>query len=90
MSGFDERSVVRMKTIFGWIAFAKRPLRKAEFRSALTFSSGDPKANELVPKYWFDKCTPLVEERPDSTFAFIHVSVREWVVYVSLLFGDGY
>ncbi|KAH8663858.1 hypothetical protein BGZ61DRAFT_431827 [Ilyonectria robusta] len=79
MSRFDERSVVRMKSIFGWIAFAKRPLRKAEFRSALMFSSGNPESNELVPQYWFDKCTPLVEERADSTFAFIHVSVRDYL-----------
>lgn len=77
MSRFDERSVARMKSIFGWIAFAKRPLRKAEFRSALMFSSGNPESNDLVPQYWFDKCTPLVEERADSTFAFIHVTVRE-------------
>ncbi|KAG7404211.1 Vegetative incompatibility protein HET-E-1 [Fusarium oxysporum f. sp. rapae] len=76
-SHFDERSLERMKLIFEWIAFAKRPLRKAEFRSALAFSSGNPDTGELAPQYLFDKCSPLIEERSDSTFAFIHVSVRE-------------
>ncbi|KAI5465360.1 hypothetical protein BGZ63DRAFT_479030 [Mariannaea sp. PMI_226] len=76
-SHFDERSIARMVSIFGWIAFAKRPLRKAEFRSALAFSSGDPDVDELAPQYLFDKCNPLIEERQDSTFSFIHVSVRD-------------
>ncbi|KAF4947615.1 hypothetical protein FGADI_10296 [Fusarium gaditjirri] len=76
-SHFDERSLERMKLIFEWIAFAKRPLRKAEFRSALAFSSGNPDTGELAPQYLFDKCSPLIEERCDSTFAFIHVSVRD-------------
>ncbi|QGI98438.1 hypothetical protein CEK26_011507 [Fusarium fujikuroi] len=78
-SHFDERSLERMKLIFEWIAFAKRPLRKAEFRSALAFSSGNPDTGELAPQYLFDKCSPLIEERCDSTFAFIHVSVRDYL-----------
>ncbi|CVL12624.1 uncharacterized protein FPRN_10900 [Fusarium proliferatum] len=78
-SHFDERSLERMKLIFEWIAFAKRPLRKAEFRSALAFSSGNPDTGELAPQYLFDKCSPLIEERYDSTFAFIHVSVRDYL-----------
>ncbi|EXM13004.1 hypothetical protein V3481_017379 [Fusarium oxysporum f. sp. vasinfectum] len=78
-SHFDERSLERMKLIFEWIAFAKRPLRKAEFRSALAFSSGNPDIDELAPQYLFDKCSPLIEERRDSTFSFIHVSVRDYL-----------
>lgn len=78
ISHFDDRSVARMRLILGWIAFAKRPLRKAEFRSALAYSTGDPEANELAPPYVFDMCAPLIEERRDSTFVFIHVSVKEY------------
>ncbi|KAI1501805.1 hypothetical protein F5X99DRAFT_381098 [Biscogniauxia marginata] len=78
-SHFDDRSVARMRSILGWIAFAKRPLRKVEFRSALAFSTGDQKASELPPQYVFGMCIPLVEERRDSTFAFIHVSVRDFL-----------
>lgn len=66
-----------MRSIFGWIAFAERPLRKFELRSALSFGTGNPLNDEPVPLYIFDMGMPLIEERPDSTLAFIHVSVKE-------------
>jgi hypothetical protein len=77
MSRFDQRSAERMRCIFGWIAFAKRPLRKTEFRSALALAQGNPDVDEIVPQYIFDLCTPLIEERQDTTFSFIHGSVKE-------------
>lgn len=77
ISNFDIRSVDRMRSIFGWIAFAERPLRKFELRSALSFGTGNPLNDEPVPLYIFDMGMPLIEERPDSTLAFIHVSVKE-------------
>ena len=76
-ANFDMRSVERMRRIFGWIAFAKRPLRRIEFRSALTFGEGDPDVEDAVPLYFFDMCAPLVEQRRDSSFSFIHASVKE-------------
>ena len=79
MKSLNERSVARIKLILGWIAFAKRPLKKAEFRSALAFSGGNTAVSELPPPYIFEVCAPLVEERSDSSFAFIHVSVKEYV-----------
>ncbi|PHH86849.1 hypothetical protein CDD83_9674 [Cordyceps sp. RAO-2017] len=84
LSHFDSRSVTRLKSILGWIAFAKRPLRKVELRSALSFSNEaqDVNAQELAPNYLFDMCAPLIEERSDSTFSFIHVSVKESDVLV--------
>jgi hypothetical protein len=72
-----------MRQILGWIAFAKRPLRKSEFRSALSFSAGDPKVDELVPSYIFDMCAPLIEQRRDSSLTFIHVSVKEYMVLLT-------
>ncbi|KAF4984798.1 hypothetical protein FZEAL_89 [Fusarium zealandicum] len=78
-SGRNNLTTHRIKLMLGWIAFAERPLRKAEFRSALAFSSGDRDVKELVPSYLFDECKPLIEERRDSTFAFIHVSVKEYL-----------
>jgi hypothetical protein len=66
-----------MKCILGWIAFAKRPLRKLEFLSAISFSSGNPEVVHLVPRYILDICGPLIEERRDATLTFIHVSVKE-------------
>jgi hypothetical protein len=82
LSNFDDRSKSRVRSILGWIAFARRPLRKAELRSALFVASDgdDVHAHDLVPSYWFDMCTPLIEERNDSTFGFIHSSVKEYVV----------
>ncbi|GAM33896.1 hypothetical protein TCE0_013f01126 [Talaromyces pinophilus] len=77
MSNFDIRSVGRMRSIFGWIAFAERPLRKFELRSALSFGTGNPLNDEPVPLYIFDMGMPLIEERPDSILTFIHVSVKD-------------
>lgn len=73
----DSRSVDRVKCILGWVAFAKRPLQKLEFLSAITFSPGDPQIDRLAPQYILDICGTLIEERRDSTLAFIHISVKE-------------
>ncbi|KAK3940960.1 hypothetical protein QBC46DRAFT_259770 [Diplogelasinospora grovesii] len=75
----DARSVGRVKCILGWIAFAKRPLKKLEFLSAITFSSGNPDVAQLAPQYILDICGSLVEERRDTTLAFIHVSVKDFL-----------
>ncbi|KAJ2988131.1 hypothetical protein NUW58_g4137 [Xylaria curta] len=50
----DSRSVERLKSIFGWIAFSKRPLKRMEFLSALTFASGDSTNKKLTPSYVLD------------------------------------
>ncbi|UNI24018.1 hypothetical protein JDV02_009798 [Purpureocillium takamizusanense] len=73
------RSVTRLQSILGWIAFAKRPLRKAELRSALAFDydAQDLEIQELAPNYLFDMCAPLIEERSDSTFSLVHSSVKQ-------------
>jgi len=73
----DPRSVDRIKCILGWVAFSKRPLKKLEFLSAISFSAGNPEVAHLAPQYILDICGPLIEERRDSTLAFIHVSVKE-------------
>ncbi|KAJ8128624.1 hypothetical protein O1611_g5011 [Lasiodiplodia mahajangana] len=75
----DPRSVERLRSIFGWIAFAKRPLKRLEFLSALTFASGVSTNKSLVPSFVLDVCGPLVEERPDTTLTFIHDSVKEFL-----------
>ncbi|KAM0267836.1 hypothetical protein ACHAPA_005433 [Fusarium lateritium] len=75
----DARSVDRIKCVFGWIAFAKRPLRKLELLSAITFSAGDPSVSRLAPQFLLEICGTLIEERHDATFAFIHNSVKEFL-----------
>ncbi|RAO67477.1 uncharacterized protein BHQ10_003489 [Talaromyces amestolkiae] len=79
ISKFDSRSIERMRSIFGWIAFTERPLRKFELRSALSFGTGNPLNDEPVPLYVFDMGMPLIEERSDSTLTFIHVSVKDYL-----------
>ncbi|KAI0533637.1 hypothetical protein GGR58DRAFT_485771 [Xylaria digitata] len=76
---FDTRSVDRLRTIFGWIAFGQRPLRRAEFRSALSYCAGIIPVQSLTPSHHFDMCAPLVEEHSDSSLCFIHVSVKEYL-----------
>ncbi|KAI0840034.1 hypothetical protein F5Y06DRAFT_246496 [Hypoxylon sp. FL0890] len=75
----DPQSVHRVKSIFCWVAFARRPLKKIEFLSAISFSTGDPDIAHLAPTYILDICGSLVEERRDNTLAFIHVSVKEFL-----------
>ncbi|KAF4968621.1 hypothetical protein FSARC_3996, partial [Fusarium sarcochroum] len=75
----DPRSVDRIRCVLGWIAFAKRPLHKAELLSAITFSSGDPEVPRLVPQYILDICGTLIEEKKDATLSFIHNSVKEFL-----------
>jgi len=77
IQGLDSRSVDRVKTILSWVSFAKRPLKKLELLSAVSFGQGNPNIDRLVPPYILDICGPLMEERRDATLAFIHVSVKE-------------
>ncbi|PHH86172.1 hypothetical protein CDD83_10628 [Cordyceps sp. RAO-2017] len=73
----DGRSKDRIKCVLGWIAFTKRPLRKLELLSAISFSEGNAEVAGMAPRYILDICGPLVEERHDTTLAFIHGSVKE-------------
>ncbi|KAF2017850.1 hypothetical protein BU24DRAFT_161284 [Aaosphaeria arxii CBS 175.79] len=76
----NEQSQDRVRRVYSWIAFAKRPMKKLEFLSALSFTSGDTNLSKLVPKYIVeDTCSPLIEERRDSTISFIHISVKHFL-----------
>ncbi|CAG1972118.1 unnamed protein product [Fusarium graminearum] len=79
LAPLDHRSEDRIRCILGWIAFAKRPLRKAELMSAITFSSGNYEITGLVPEYVIDTVGTLIEERRDLTVTFIHNSVKEFL-----------
>ncbi|UZP43119.1 hypothetical protein NXS19_010935 [Fusarium pseudograminearum] len=79
LAPLDHRSEDRIRCILGWIAFAKRPLRKAELMSAITFSSGNYEISGLVPEYVIDTVGTLIEERRDLTVTFIHNSVKEFL-----------
>ncbi|CBX99800.1 hypothetical protein LEMA_P073890.1 [Plenodomus lingam JN3] len=80
LARLNEQSQERVRCIFGWIAFAKRPLKKLEFLSALSFTSGNYNLTRLVPRYVVeDICSSLVEERRDGSLTFIHVSVKHFL-----------
>ncbi|KAI1669942.1 NACHT domain-containing protein [Pyrenophora tritici-repentis] len=53
----NDQSQDRVRCIFGWIAFAKRPLKKLEFLSALSFTSGNHELTRLVPSYVVEETT---------------------------------
>lgn len=48
-------------------------------RSALAFSWGDHMVEEAVPRHIFEFGAPLLEEHPDTTFSFVHISLKEYV-----------
>ncbi|QYS94528.1 hypothetical protein H0G86_001857 [Trichoderma simmonsii] len=79
MANFDERSAQRISAVLSWIAFAKRPLRLAELLSALTFDAKQEQVDELVPAYILDRCEPLIQKQADSSYSFVHVSVRDFL-----------
>ncbi|KAK3324555.1 hypothetical protein B0T19DRAFT_232555 [Cercophora scortea] len=77
--GFEEQSIRRLKLILGWVAFAKRPLRAFELRSALAFSSGKTGVQDAPPESALHACKPLIQRSQDSTYSFIHISVAEYL-----------
>ncbi|KAH7374985.1 NACHT domain protein [Plectosphaerella cucumerina] len=79
ISNFDQQSVDRLASMLGWILYSKRPLKKIELQSAITFAPGNPQQEDVVPSFVLGLCSQLVEERPDSTLALIHSSVKEYL-----------
>lgn len=73
----DPRSLGRIKSLLGWVAFARRPLTQVECRSAMAFGQGVIETPMMPPQYIFEMCMPLIQENKDSTLSFIHVSVKE-------------
>ncbi|KAH8890574.1 hypothetical protein GQ53DRAFT_794643 [Thozetella sp. PMI_491] len=62
----DSRSRERVKCALGWIAFAKRPLRKLELLSAISFSEGNSDTTCIAPRYMFlqsPSTTPGISEQ---------------------------
>ncbi|PVH94735.1 hypothetical protein DM02DRAFT_181103 [Periconia macrospinosa] len=79
LAHLDSRSVDRVRCVLEWVAFAKRPLNRLELLSALAFSSGRSDISSPAPKYVLDLCSPLIHEKQDTTLAFIHGSVKEFL-----------
>ncbi|KAI0971987.1 hypothetical protein F4678DRAFT_65229 [Xylaria arbuscula] len=79
LAHLNRQSVEHVKTMFRWIAFARRPLARVEFLSAMAFSEGDYTITNSAPRFILEACNPLVEERSDGTLSFIHSSVQEFL-----------
>ncbi|KAI1742969.1 hypothetical protein F4680DRAFT_388566 [Xylaria scruposa] len=79
LAHLNTQSVEHVKTMFRWIAFARRPLTRVEFLSAMAFSEGNYNITNSAPRFILDACNPLVEERNDGTLSFIHTSVEEFL-----------
>ncbi|KAI0814684.1 hypothetical protein GGR55DRAFT_686923 [Xylaria sp. FL0064] len=77
LAPLNPQSVNHIKTMFEWIAFARRPLKRVEFLSAMAFSEGDYSVKAVAPGFILEACNTLVEERSDATLSFIHNSVQE-------------
>lgn len=77
LAPLDENSTEHIKCVVSWLAFSRRPLKKHELLSAVSFSSGNPDVERPAPEYVLSVCGPLIEERKDATITFIHVSVQE-------------
>lgn len=69
-----------VSNILSWICFSRRPLHKSELLHGLAIPPSDAASGTQsvpVPQI-LRHCKPLIEERPDSTIAFVHFSVKEY------------
>ena len=69
-----------VSVVFSWICFSRRPLHKSELLHGLSISpSQGASSTQSVPvPQILEHCKPFIEERPDSTIAFVHFSVQEY------------
>ncbi|KAL7792442.1 hypothetical protein V8C37DRAFT_416340 [Trichoderma ceciliae] len=79
LTRFGGQSVERMKAVWDWVALSQRPLKKFELKSALLFGTIQPNPAQLPPDQIFELFKPLIEERKDSTLAFVHISVKNYL-----------
>ncbi|KAK1983803.1 hypothetical protein LZ30DRAFT_545280, partial [Colletotrichum cereale] len=84
----DLRSVDRVRCLFGWVAFQKRPLKKLELLSAVTFSPGSPDVANLAPDYLLEICGPLIEIKQDTTTRFLSSSSRSLAINENTILSE--
>ncbi|KAK2028567.1 hypothetical protein LX32DRAFT_394337 [Colletotrichum zoysiae] len=76
LAPLNPQSKDRVKCLFGWVAFQKRPLKRLELFSAVIFSPGNQGANNIAPDHILEVCGPLLDVKQDTTVTFIHSSVK--------------
>ncbi|KAE9985892.1 hypothetical protein EG328_006732 [Venturia inaequalis] len=77
---FQSHSLEKIRRMLSWIMFAKRPLKKYELRTVLAFNEPNNGLERLPPEEIIELCKPLIEERKDSTYGFIHGSVPDFLI----------
>ncbi|KAJ6785625.1 hypothetical protein PWT90_00498 [Aphanocladium album] len=80
VSHLSPASIESVKCVLQWIAFSIVPMGRLELLSAVTFSLRDESADRLVPSYIVQDCFALLEERPDKTIAYIHATVKDFLL----------
>ncbi|QDS73705.1 hypothetical protein FKW77_003346 [Venturia effusa] len=76
---FELHSLDKIRRMLSWIMFAKRPLKKYELLTVLAFNERST-LERLAPEKIIELCKPLIEERPDFTYGFIHGSVPDFLM----------
>ncbi|KAJ3493715.1 hypothetical protein NLG97_g4559 [Lecanicillium saksenae] len=73
-------SIESVKCVLQWIGFTTIPMRRLELLSAVTFTLRDESVDRLVPSFVVQDCFALLEERPDKTIAYIHATVKDFLL----------
>ncbi|RYP64439.1 hypothetical protein DL771_008755 [Monosporascus sp. 5C6A] len=80
ISHLNPASTESIQCVLHWIAFSKSPLKQLEILSAITFCKGMTEIERLVPTFFLQDCSALLEEKCDKTIGFIHASVKEFLL----------
>ncbi|KAH7012300.1 uncharacterized protein B0I36DRAFT_256992 [Microdochium trichocladiopsis] len=67
LTHLDDRSITRLQLICSWMSYAKRPLRKHELLSALSYHFQEPFVTNLAPAHILVICDSLIVEKPNNT-----------------------
>ncbi|KAK4220734.1 hypothetical protein QBC38DRAFT_493568 [Podospora fimiseda] len=71
------------KKLLGWISYAKRPLRWHEIQAAISLNLEDGTINNenlRSVNSAKEHCQSFVEEHPDQTVAFVHPTVKDFLL----------
>ncbi|KAJ3479085.1 hypothetical protein NLG97_g8410 [Lecanicillium saksenae] len=75
----NQASIASVKCILQWIAYTDVPLRKLEILSAVSFTQAGPEVDRLVPSFFLQDCSALMEQKRNNTIGFIHATVKDFL-----------
>ena len=79
----DDRDRRRVRSIFNWLSFSRRPLKVWELCDTLVFDEPGQHLdqNTVLGKDVINICKPLIEEHADGAVAFVHFSAKEFLLH---------